>query len=68
MQVIKVNEVFKGEKCISGKATGSFFRNEVEIALAKTLSSLILKESRLLPNHFLMNSWGLFFLMKDRMF
>ncbi|HOE68545.1 MAG TPA: STAS-like domain-containing protein [Candidatus Omnitrophota bacterium] len=35
MQVIKVNEVFKGEKCISGKATGSFFRNEVEIALAK---------------------------------
>lgn len=35
MQVIKVNEVFKDEKCISGKATGSFFRNEVEIVLAK---------------------------------
>ena len=36
MEVIKVNEVFKDEKCISGKATGSFFRNEVEIVLAKT--------------------------------
>lgn len=35
MKVFKVNEIFKGEKCISGKATGSFFRNEVEIALAK---------------------------------
>lgn len=35
MKILKVNEIFKDEKCISGKATGSFFRNEVEIALAK---------------------------------
>ena len=35
MHIFKMKEMFKEEKCISGKATGSFFRNEVEIALAK---------------------------------
>jgi hypothetical protein len=35
MRIFKMKDMFKGEKCISGKATGSFFRNEVEIALAK---------------------------------
>ncbi|HOW60100.1 MAG TPA: STAS-like domain-containing protein [Candidatus Omnitrophota bacterium] len=35
MRIFKMKEMYKGEKCISGKATGSFFRNEVEIALAK---------------------------------
>lgn len=35
MKIFKMDELFKDEKCISGKASGSFFRNEVEIALAK---------------------------------
>lgn len=35
MKIFKMNEIFKDEKCISGKATGSFFRNEVEIDLSK---------------------------------
>ncbi len=35
MRIFKTKDMFKGEKCISGKATGSFFRNDVEAALAK---------------------------------
>ena len=35
MHTFKMSQVFKDEKCIGGKASGSFFRNEVEIKLAK---------------------------------
>lgn len=35
MRVFSMKEKYQDEKCISGKATGSFFRNEVQIALAK---------------------------------
>ena len=35
IQVVSMREKFKDEKCISGKATGVFFRNELEIALEK---------------------------------
>ena len=35
MHTFKMSQVFKDEKCIGGKVSGSFFRNEVEIKLAK---------------------------------
>lgn len=35
MKTFKMNEIFKDEKCIGGKANGSFFRNEVEISMSK---------------------------------
>lgn len=35
MHTLKMNQIFKDEKCIGGKTIGSFFRNEVEIELAK---------------------------------
>ena len=35
MKTFKMRELFKEEKCIGGKASGSFFRNEIQIALPK---------------------------------
>ena len=36
MDVFRMADIFKGEKCIGGKASGSFARNELEIKLAKS--------------------------------
>jgi len=35
MKTFKMNEIFMDEKCIGGKANGSFFRSEVQIAVSK---------------------------------
>lgn len=35
MHVFKMKKIFKDEKCIGGKESGRFLRNEIEIALSK---------------------------------
>ncbi|GEM_PF-1838460 len=35
MHVFKIKKMFKEEKCVGGKESGRFLRNEMEIALAK---------------------------------